>query len=131
MKFKLVESITEYVKQYFSYKDHVYGPEDCFIGYGNDYTWNGWAMPAFEFDVATEIVKAANEEIGSEVLSYDKSTDTFTFINSDGIQDTYEGHNIATTDGTKHVYDIGSGNWSWLSFPLDAFNDEEFFDDEV
>lgn len=101
--------------------------EDHFVGYTDNSHWNGWECPLFEFDEATRVMKSFTSE--ECPATYDKDTDTFTFImqpdDPDAIEH-FEGMDIKVNGETKHVYAIGNGCWCWDEYePINYGEDEE------
>ena len=79
--------------------------------------WNGWEMPMFEKEVATQMMNDFNKEADCIQLTYDKEQDAFVYHSE--FDEPYEekGHNILGDDGqTHHVYDIGAGSWIWSEY---------------
>ena len=87
-----------------------------FEGYEDPtYTWNGASVPYF--------TKRAADLLSAEFNSYDwirvryiPSEDVYVahFLD-DGTRYTYEGEDIETIDGMKHLYPLGSGEWLWMT----------------
>ena len=102
----------------------VDGLEGSFTGYHNGGRWNGWMMPAFEYEEAVKIMEAFKNSADDLKAWYDKDSDAFTFqidIDSDE-EDVYEAF-TATVDGEeKKLYDIGSAYWTWS---IDYTEEEE------
>lgn len=72
--------------------------------------WNGWRMPAFQFEVAQLIAERAST--GSEfMVTYDPNRDAFVET-----QEAYPGEECVYAsriiDGVKY-YPIGAGGWIW------------------
>lgn len=81
----------------------------AYIGYTDGQLWNGWATPHFELSEARKVMLDYN-------LKYDDKTDTFIFSDDDDIITTWQGYDIQTQDGTKHLYDIGAYSWVWDTY---------------
>lgn len=80
---------------------------NVYIGYTDGTLWNGWATPSFELSEARKVMLDYN-------LKYDSKTDTF--ISDDDIVATWQGYDIQTPEGTKHVYNIGAYSWVWDTY---------------
>jgi hypothetical protein len=84
-------------------------------GYTKGETWNGWECPCFELSEAKKLLEAFSCDFPAH---YDEEKDTCIFrINDSGIDEydyeAYTGFDIECNGETKHVYDIGSGSWTW------------------
>ena len=109
----------------------------AYIGYTSGRRWNGWATPSFELAEAKRVMEGFNETAEYFIL-YDEGNDqffipkpkdetkefkkitTFEEFISLGVQmwefeieDKWEGFDVQTTDGIKHLYSIGSYWWTW------------------
>ena len=82
-----------------------------YIGYDEEYSWNGWACPWFTKE---EGLKIADNLYG--YLTFDETKDAFVMVNQDTTDseyDYYVGDDIETVDGTQHLYPIGNKSWIW------------------
>lgn len=83
---------------------NIDGFKGAYIGYTFGDRWNGWACPYFEFAEAERIMHNSDGQ-----MTYDKDTDTFTFIIDEDNMDSWQGFD---RDG-KHLYGIGAYSWVW------------------
>lgn len=91
---------------------------DAYIGYTSGYLWNRWATPYFEKDEANRVVASYNE-LAELPIYYDAKTDAFKIDELMGFDGTeWQGEDIQTEDGTKHLYGIGACSWVWDSVCL-------------
>ena len=82
-----------------------------YIGYDEEYSWNGWACPWFTKE---EGLKIADNLYG--YLTFDEAKDSFVMVNQDTTDseyDYYVGDDIETVDGIQHLYPIGNKSWIW------------------
>lgn len=98
------------------------GSAEYYEGYHiENSSWNGWAMPYFEKDIADLFVN--NFSTQDYKIVYDKYTDCYickTIEKGKVIQvDIAEKKIINTKYGKKQVYDFGSVGWTWDSYTLD------------
>jgi hypothetical protein len=84
-----------------------------FEGWTDGEFWNGWAMPFYDRDTASEVAKAVS--LTGRKGSYDADRDAFDFQDPNNPDDveTFVGMEIETGSGSHHVYPIGSGSWIW------------------
>ncbi len=82
-------------------------------GFTSGQHWNGWECPSFEKDVAQKLLNDVIKANEYGKVSFDEKKDTF-FLENDG-DDTedWQGFDIKTDEGIKHVYGIGSHSWVW------------------
>jgi hypothetical protein len=75
--------------------------------------WNGWATPYFTLEEAQRLQADFNKGIENPML-YDVSKDAFV-LKYDGDDEPYiwEGEDIQTVDGIKHLYGIGAYSHIW------------------
>ena len=86
---------------------------DAYIGYTSGYLWNGWATPYFEKDEAERVVASYNE-LAELPIYYDAKIDAFKIDELMGFDGTeWQGEDIQTEDGIKHLYGIGAYSWVW------------------
>lgn len=85
-----------------------------FSGYHNkNYSWNGFAAPAFTFEEALKIQTYLNQ-FKENYMTYNPEKDEFKVLDLDfDCFDIFTGENYLTEDGIKHLYSIGSGIWTW------------------
>lgn len=85
-------------------------------GWSNGVTWNGWAIPFFEFDEAMKYAKDSQKEgAGVGATTYDPEKDAFVTTRDD--PDENEIDEATTIDvegrGPIKVYSIGGSSWTW------------------
>jgi len=90
-------------------------PERTFFGYTKGDTWNGWACPYFEREVAEEVSRAYVEvnESGPEEgyeAEYDPERDAFLFYEP-AYDEPLEFEAIEV--GDQKLYPIGAYYWTW------------------
>lgn len=76
--------------------------------------WNGFACPFFEREAAEEIARYCLAW-GTD-CHFDEEEDAFVFVRHgapEGEDEPFTGQDIATPEGTKHVYAIGAWCWVW------------------
>ncbi len=88
--------------------------ESSFSGYTNGEEWNGFACPYFNFDQATALVVAWQEQ--GWAAHYDEVADAFVFsVNQDfetGESEEFEVFTAIERTGVKY-YSIGAYSWAW------------------
>ena len=109
---------------------------EVFTGWTNGETWNGWAMPRFEFVEAERFLKwqsgqntpggrsdailamrpdlpaPAPAAAGKE--GFDAARDAFVTMAQDGEEELWPAEFVTVTDGTRmKVYALGAGAWIW------------------
>jgi hypothetical protein len=79
-------------------------------GFTRGDNWNGWACPYFSKETGLRIARALKG-----VFDKDKDQFVFTDENYDPPEDKeyFEGFDIKTTEGKRHVYAIGAFGWIW------------------
>ena len=88
----------------------IEGGEGEFIGWTDGKSWNGWAMPYFEFDDAKRVVDVLTDSKGR----YDAERDCFVTFDTDGGDDIWEFRTICLLGNQQvKVYGIGAGAWIW------------------
>ena len=90
---------------------------DCYpkayIGYTSGRLWNGWATPAFELAEAKRVADGFNE-CAEYPITYDEIHDQFYILDIEsGELETWQGIDVPTTEGIKHLYGIGAYSWIW------------------
>lgn len=76
--------------------------------------WNGWACPYFEFKEAMDITNFINTFYDYTNGEYYTDIDTFIFRDDDVFSKVdFKGVDIEVNGEIKHVYQIGSGYWTW------------------
>ncbi len=108
-------------KKLFTKKLFTCGPESTtYEGYTSGEKWNGFDCPLFELEESLKIMKDfndLNEELELNIkLVYDPDQDHFTEEDENYDEDeyvVYEPLLINTPDGTKKLYPIGTGYWTW------------------
>lgn len=101
--------------------ESIQGP---YLGYTDGDSWNGWATPYFEFDVAERIaedyvrlperMKLRDIEPGDYRAGYDEAEDAFLFyepVNDDEAY--YYAQTIAVEGREVKAYAIGAYEWTW------------------
>jgi hypothetical protein len=79
-----------------------------FEGWTADRLWNGWAMPCFEIQQATELAKLLEGQ-----LRHDPAQDAFIGSSGDD-EEVWSGQIIDLPDGGQaRVYAVGAGSWMW------------------
>lgn len=91
-------------------------PNTAFSGYTKGDTWNGWACPYFEREVAKQVAKRFVEihENGPEEgyeAEYDPERDAFVFHES--VYEEPVVFNSVEIDG-KELYPVGAYHWTWV-----------------
>lgn len=96
------------------------GTSLTFEGYTNGEKWNGFDCPLFELDESLKIMEDfndLNEELELDIkLVYNSEQDYFVEEDENYDEDEpiiYEPLLIKTSEGTKKVYPIGAGYWTW------------------
>lgn len=85
----------------------------AYIGYTSGRLWNGWATPAFELDEAKRVAEGFNE-CAEFPMQYDEVYDQFYILDTETSDlETWKGEDVLTTEGIKHLYDIGAYSWVW------------------
>jgi hypothetical protein len=85
----------------------------AYIGYTNGYLWNGWATPYFTLEEAQKIQAEFNQGDGLRMF-YDCQADKFILQYEDDDEPyIWEGEDIQTVDGIKHLYGIGAYSHIW------------------
>lgn len=86
---------------------------NAYIGYTSGALWNGWATPYFTLEEAQRLQADFNKGVDNPML-YDVAKDEFR-IQYDGDDEPYiwEGEDIQTVDGIKHLYGIGAYSHIW------------------
>lgn len=85
----------------------------AYIGYTSGRLWNGWATPHFEFEEAKRVTEGFNET-AEFPMQYDEVYDQFYILDTETSElEKWEGVEIQTAEGFKHVYGIGAYSWVW------------------
>jgi hypothetical protein len=86
---------------------------NAYIGYTSGRLWNGWATPYFTLEEAQKLQADWNKNAESPML-YDVNKDEFR-LKYDGDDEPYiwQGEDIETVDGIKHLYGIGAYSHIW------------------
>lgn len=84
-----------------------------YMGYTSGARWNGWATPYFTLEEAQKL--QAEWNIGEDLsILYDVTKDAFVCKYEDDDEPyIWEGENIQTEDGIKHLYGIGAYSHIW------------------
>jgi hypothetical protein len=84
-----------------------------YIGYTSGVRWNGWATPYFTYEEAQKLQAEINQCEGMRMF-YDCSADRFYWQHEDDDEPyIWEGEDIQTEDGIKHLYGIGAYSHIW------------------
>ena len=84
-----------------------------YMGYTSGARWNGWATPYFTLEEAQKIQKAWTK-CGHSTMLYDVNKDEFRLKCEDNDEPyIWEGEDIKTEDGIKHLYGIGAYSHIW------------------
>lgn len=85
----------------------------AYVGYTSGADWNGWATPYFEIADAKRVM-TDNNEIGQYHMQYDEINDKFYTVDEEGREfEIWQGEDIKTEEGIKHLYGIGAYSWIW------------------
>lgn len=83
------------------------------MGYTSGARWNGWATPYFTLEEAQKIQAEFNQGDGLRMF-YDCQADKFILQYEDDDEPyIWEGEDIQTVDGIKHLYGIGAYSHIW------------------
>ena len=84
-----------------------------YMGYTSGARWNGWATPYFTLEEAQKL--QAEWNIGEDLsILYDVTKDAFVCKYEDDDEPyVWEGEDIQTEDGIKHLYGIGAYSHIW------------------
>lgn len=84
-----------------------------YMGYTSGARWNGWATPYFTLEEAQKL--QAEWNIGEDLsILYDVTKDAFICKYEDDDEPyIWEGEDIQTVDGIKHLYGIGAYSHIW------------------
>ena len=84
-----------------------------YMGYTSGARWNGWATPYFTFEESQKLQTEFNQDVESPML-YDVNKDAFILKYEDDDEPyIWEGEDIKTEDGIKHLYGIGAYSHIW------------------
>lgn len=84
-----------------------------YMGYTSGARWNGWATPYFTLEEAQKLQAEFNQDVESPML-YDVNKDAFILKYEDDDEPyIWEGEDIKTEDGIKHLYGIGAYSHIW------------------
>src|SRR5262245_41978657 len=92
------------------------GIEGTFKGWTFGEHWNGWACPCFEKEEADRLIKGLQEQPQWKGTAYyARQCDSYIVIEADDADGghTWEGADILTEEGSRHIYAIGSSFWCW------------------
>jgi hypothetical protein len=85
----------------------------AYIGYTSGARWNGWATPYFTLEEAQKIQAEFSQGDGLRMF-YDCQADKFILQYEDDDEPyVWEGEDIQTVDGIKHLYGIGAYSHIW------------------
>jgi hypothetical protein len=85
--------------------------EKTYEGYTDGTLWNGWECPWFTKEVAEEMMGDLNKE--GVRTEYNQETDSYIIEVEFDEPDVFEGSDVVTEDGIKHLYPIGAWCWIW------------------
>lgn len=86
--------------------------EKTYEGYTDGTLWNGWECPWFTKEVAEEMMKDLNKE--GVRTEYDEERDSYIVeVEQCDEPDVFDGADVVTEDGIKHLYPIGAWCWIW------------------
>lgn len=86
---------------------------NAYIGYTSGRLWNGWATPYFTLEEAQKLQAEWNTNTETPML-YDVTKDLFILQYEDDDEPyVWEGEDIQTVDGIKHLYGIGAYSHIW------------------
>ena len=89
------------------------GDGPIYMGYTSGARWNGWATPYFPLEEAQKLQAEWNKG-GDSTMLYDANKDEFVCRYEDDEQPyIWEGEDIQTEDGIKHLYGIGAYSHIW------------------
>lgn len=92
----------------------------AYIGFTEGRLWNGWATPYFEKAEADKVMEEFNK-CAEYPMQYDEVYDQFYILDTETEElEKWEGIEIQTAEGFKHVYGIGAYSWVW-----DEANDQD------
>jgi len=95
-----------------------YDGENNYKGFSIGNSWNGFACPYFEFDVALQICKNINNNGMDESLAYYDATNNFFVIDGDNFKPiVIENNGISII-----VFAIGAMSWTWEKSELSEFD---------
>lgn len=84
-----------------------------YMGYTSGARWNGWATPYFTLEEAQKLQAEWSENTECPML-YDVTKDLFILQYEDDDEPyVWEGEDIKTEDGIKHLYGIGAYSHIW------------------
>ena len=105
-------------------KFNICDDERIYEGYTDGTLWNGWACPWFTKEVTEQIMQDLNKE--GVKTEYDEERDSYIVHQADDIDDVFDGVDVSTEDGFKHLYPIGAWCWIWDEVQVEDFEDEEY-----
>lgn len=89
------------------------GDGPIYMGYTSGTRWNGWSTPYFPLEEAQRLQEAWNKG-GTSTMLYDANKDEFVCrYEDDDSPYIWEGEDINTEDGVKHLYGIGAYSHIW------------------
>jgi hypothetical protein len=117
LKFRIVHADEKSGLLWHKAKFTIEGGEGEFYGWTDGKSWNGWAMPYFEFTEAKRVVDVLTESKGR----YDADGDCFVTFDTDGADENWESQTITLLGNQQmKVYGIGAGAWIWEEQSVDA-----------
>lgn len=86
--------------------------EKTYEGYTDGRLWNGWECPWFTKEVVEEMMRDFIKEGGE--AKYNSETDSYIFLGECWDEpDVFDGKDVETGNGVKHLYPIGAWCWIW------------------
>ena len=109
-KFRIVTADEQNGPLWRKAKFEIEGVEAEFTGWTDGESWNGWAMPHFEFDEARRLVDVMTDSKGR----YDIERDCFVTTNTDGEDEIWKSQTVTLLGNQQvKVYGVGAGSWIW------------------
>ena len=106
-------------------KFQICDDERNYEGYTDGRLWNGWECPWFTKEVAEQIMRDLNRD-GVET-EYDATTDSYIIQEEEwDLPGVFEGYDVETEDGIKHLYPIGAWCWIWDEVQEEYLDDDEY-----
>lgn len=99
--------------------DGAGGDEFVYKAYTDGADWNGWDCPFFEKEEADRLMSDFNGAGMDGNIYYKEENDAYYFHDNnypEDPDDQYEGLDLDTVDGLKHVYAIGAWSWTWYEY---------------
>lgn len=107
--------------------------KQSFEGYTTGMTWNGFATPYFEKDVALRIVELFKGN-DFEVAKYNEDEDVIMIGLTNQVEniEAFEGTDIEVGGQVVHVYPVGAYSWVWDEIPnAKLYKNDSYFKGDV